>query len=36
MKANRNLAVVILNYNDPDNTIRYIKEIQNNERIRLI
>ena len=24
-----NLAVVVLNYNDPDNTNRYIKEIEN-------
>ena len=28
MKTNKNLAVVILNYNDPGNTIRYTKEIQ--------
>ena len=29
MKNNMNLAVIVLNYNDPDNTNRYIKEIKN-------
>ena len=29
MKTQNNLAVIILNYNDPDNTIRYVDEIKN-------
>ena len=30
MKTNKNLAVVILNYNDPGNTIRYTNQHRNN------
>lgn len=29
MKNNNKLAVVILNYNDPENTLRYVNEIKN-------